>query len=766
MAKLRRILLGTTGSLGLALVLAAIPANWQAQEWAAEGVIMADAHARYEVSHPGWSFPARVQSAPTPLTEDPRRLVVEAKARGYEEDCTDTGPGEFCGKTAVVVPRHGDALEAVTLGWLYGPDAEVRTHLPLADAPKPLLDAIVVAEDRAFYEHHGVNLTAMARAIWANAQERGYAQGGSTLTMQVVRNLAQRREKTFSRKLREMVIAWAIDEHLGKEGVLQMYLDAPYLGQRGSMSICGFAAASEYYFGKNVRDISLAEAATLAAILPAPGRFAPDRFPEEAKERRDRVLRAMAELKGYDVTEALATPVTTVSPEPMVERWPAYLSATRAWLEGALPPETLYGSGLVVTTGIDIHAQEEAEQLFPAKTRYFESIIGRRHTGTLQSAGVLLDAKTGLIRAVYGGSDVTAISFNRATQARRQPGSSFKPLVYALAFSQKFPDGTPRYTAASTQPNAPRTFKTPQGEWKPRNVGGEYTATTCLAQGLAWSQNIATASLLEDVGGPKPLIDFAANLGFDTQKFPEEMGLSLGQAEVTPLEMAQFVGTVANGGRRIKGSPVLFAMDAAGVARIGPPTSGEAAMTPEAAALTRELMELVIEVGTGGASRGAGGERGYQGSAMGKTGTTDSEKDLWFVGGTPTLAAVVWIGFDVPQPLGVAASDFAAPLWGWWMQRATRFQGESPVWRDVPPLERRTLCTITGQLAGGTCRGISASFLPNSAPKKGCRIVHPPPEPPVEGEEAAHGHESIWKRLAREKLEKDAAKAAAAAPVP
>lgn len=760
MGKLRRLVVVTAVTSALALAAAAVPAGLTAREWAAEGVALADAHARYEVAHPGWSFPARIYAPATPMTAPPKRLVSEAKARGYVEDCKDTGPGEFCGKTSTVVPRAGaDALEPVLMGWLIGPDGELREHLPLAEAPPHLIDAILVAEDRAYHEHHGVNLKAMGRAVLANAQEGGYAQGGSTLTMQVVRNLAQRREKTIDRKLREMVYAWAIDAHLGKDGVLQMYLDAPYLGQKGSVSICGFAAAARFYYDKDVRDLTLDEAATLAAILPAPGKFAPDRYPERAKERRDRVLRAMAELEGYDVTEALAAPVVTVPPAPVVERWPAYLSATRAHLEATLPPETLYGAGLVVTTGLDVHAQEEAEKLFPAKTKYFESIVGRKGSGPLQAAGVLLDVETGLVRAVYGGSEVTSTSFNRATQARRQAGSSFKPVVYALAFSQTEADGTPKYTAASTAVNEPHTFKTPQGDWRPRNVGGEYSPTACLAHGLAWSQNIATASLLEAVGGPKALIPFATKLGFDTSKYPEEMGLSLGQGEVTPLEMAQFTALVANGGRRVTGTPVLRAVDAAGVERIGPPVAGEAVLTPEAATLTRELMRLVIDVGTGGASRGAGGEGGYQGQALGKTGTTDSEKDLWFVGATPTLAMSVWLGYDTPSPLGAAASDLAAPLWGWWMNRSTKFQGESPTFPEEPKIARRWVCTVSGKLSGASCRGISAPFLPDTAPKAGCSIAHPPPPEPVEGEVVKPGHESLWKRMAREKAEREAAAA-------
>ena len=767
--RLRRALYGIGVVVALVTVAAAVPAVLVARQWADEGVAMADEHVHHEVAHPGWSFPATVHTAPVPLDLPIKELLAEARARGYAEDCKDTGPGEFCTKSAKVVPRHGDALEPITLGILIGPDAEVRTHLPLAEAPKLLIDAILAGEDHDYYTHGGVNWGAMIRAVWVNAEQGSYTQGGSTLTMQVVRNLAQRREKTVLRKLREMVLAMTLDNHLGKDGVLQMYLDAPYLGQRGSLSICGFEAAAQHYYGVSARDLTLGQAATLAGILPAPGRFAPDRNPGAAKERRDQVLRQMHDELGYDVTAALAEPITTVPPQDLPERYPAFLSATRAWLETRLSPTVLYGAGLDITVGMNVRDQEEGEKLFPAKTRYFESLVGRKRSEPLQTAAVLMDVDTGLIRAIYGGADATAISFNRATQARRQPGSSFKPLVYALAFSQKNPDGTPKYTAAATVPNSPRVFKTPQGDWRPRNVGGEYSTTACLAQGLAWSENIATASLLEELGGPKPLITFAKTLGYDVSHFPEEMGLALGQGEVTPLEMAQFAAIVANGGRLIQGDPVLRVVDAAGKERLGPPKAGEQVMTPEAAALTRELMRLVIDIGTGGAARGAGGEGGYGGQAMGKTGTTDGEKDLWFVGATPKYAMALWIGYDVPTPLGAAASDLAAPLWGWWMNRITRDEGPPPTFSDTPKLEHRWVCTVSGKGSNGTCKGISAPFLPGTAPKGGCPIDHPP-APPEELDETGKpikpAHESWWKKLARERAEAAGAPPAGGPAVP
>ena len=748
-------------------LLLAIPAGVLARRWAAQAVEIANAHVRYEVAHPGWSFPATVITRPTPLTAAPKRLISEAKARGYVERCPEPGPGEYCGKSSKVVPREGNQLEPIELGMLIGPDAELRTHLPIAEAPKHLLDAILAAEDREFRDHPGVNFRSMIRAALANAQDGTYSQGGSTLTMQVVRNLNQRKEKTVQRKLYEMVSAMAIDRHLGKDGVLQMYLDAPYLGQRGNLSVCGFEAAAWHYFGVSARHLDVAQAATLAGILPAPGKFAPDRFPEKAKERRDRVLAGMAEVYGYQVTEALAAPITTATPPTFADRYPGFLSATRAHLESTLSPTVLYGSGLTIEVGLDVHAQEEAEDLFPAKTRYFEGLIGRKRPEGLQAAGVILDVDTGLIRAIYGGTDVTTISFNRATQAMRQPGSSFKPLTFAMALELKNPDGTPRFTTASNEPNSPRDFKTAQGVWRPRNVGGEYTTTASLAHALAWSQNIATASLLEEAGGPKALISFAKKVGFDTSKFPEEMGISLGQAEVTPLAMAQFAGVVSNGGKKLSATPVFRAIDPAGVERVSPPVGGESVIEPGAAALTRELMRLVIDIGTGGASRGAGGEGGYQGPAMGKTGTTDGEKDLWFVGATPTLAMAIWVGYDQPAPLGVAASDLAAPLWGWWMNRATKVDiverdGAGmpvyPTWPDEPKLARRSICKVSGGLMNGSCPGISAPFLEGTVPKKGCSIAHPPPEPAELDENgvAKPKHESLWKRLAREKAEADA----------
>ncbi len=733
-----------TGVVIAALVALAAGPLLLLRRWTREGAELARAHALHQVSHPGWSFPARIYSSAVPLDAPRSRLAAEARERGYLESCAAPGPGTFCPRDGTVVPRHGDSLEPVLLGWIIGPDAELREHLPISEAPEHLLDAIIAAEDRDFWSHRGVNLKAVVRAALANLRGGGYAQGGSTLSMQVVRSLTQRREKTLWRKMRELGLALGLERELGKPGVLQMYLDIPYLGQRGSLSVCGFAAAARHYFGKEARELSLAESVMLASILPSPGKLSPRADSELTRARMQTVLRAMADRFGYRVDEGLTVAIAP-APAPLPERHPAYLSAVRAWLLARLSPEVLYGAGLSIETGIDLPAQAETERLFSEKMKLFERILPKRGA-PLEAAGLAVDVETGMIRAVWGGTDASATGFNRATQARRQPASAFKPLVYALAFTEKKPDGTPRFDASSTEPNSPRDFKTEGGRWHPRNVGGEYSGTASLAYALIWSQNIATASLLEQLGGPRRLIDFAARLGFDPSGFPEELGLALGQAEVTLLEMTQFAALIANGGERVLGSPVRRVVDAAGVERIGPPPGRQAVLDRESAALTRDLMRLVIDEGTGGTVRGAGGEAGYGGPALGKTGTSDGEKDLWFVGSTPSLAASVWIGYDRPIPIGASASDVAAPLWGWWMSRLTRHEPAHPDFPSEPKLVRRAICRESGGQPNETCRAVTAPFLPRSPPLKPCRIDHWATE---DADAERRPHESLWKRLKR-----------------
>lgn len=740
-----------------------------------EAVAMATAHQRYEVAHPGWSFPGRVWSDSVPLEGTSKeRLVLEARARDYKEACPPKRPGEVCTKTAELHLRGGVfpeglqpsgnkgwtrplALEPMQIGSLMGPDAELRWHLPLAEAPPHLIAALLAAEDREYYDHHGVNISGAVRAALANARGSGVQQGASTLTMQVVRNLTQDKEKTLERKLREAMAAVALDTELGKDAVLQIYLDAPYLGQDGSMSICGFEAASWYYYGVSARDIDLSQAATLASILPAPGRFSPEKHPEIAKERRDRTLRTMRELgwSAAEVEAALAAPVSAQPHRLPEDRYPAYLQATRQWLEANLPASVVYGSGLDVFTALDPVLQESSETQLANGVKFLESAIGRRKA-PLEAAGAVLSSTTGYLVAAAGGSQRLPTDFNRATQARRQAGSSMKPLVYAHAFSLRDAAGARRFNAGSTVRNDKHVFPNTDG-WSPKNTSGDYSGTSTLAMGLAWSQNVTTASVLEASGGPVPFKAFAKTFGYETGHWRDELGLALGSAEVTPLEQARMVATLIADGRLASGRPVVTALDVGGAVRVAPETERAQVLSPEDAALTRGLMRLVIEYGTGGAARGGLGRAGYTGPAIGKTGTTDSEKDLWFIGGTPTYAGALWLGYDQPNRIGGSASDFAAPVWGWWMNALHKGVAQ----KEFGGTKTRgvAICTQTGKHSNGTCRMIGAPFLEGDKPSSAaCGISHPPPDP------EAPAREGFWKRRERERQEREAAEAGAEAP--
>ncbi len=731
-----------------------------------ETAAMATRHLRYGANHPGWSFPARVWSAPASLSLPANRLVAHARARGYQDACPATQPGEVCGETGTVVPRGGlfaegpqppglegwtrsPALEPVLVGWLVGEHAEIRTHLPLAEAPAHLVFALLAAEDDAFFDHIGVNPRGVLRAAWANLRGGGPQQGASTITMQVVRNLSQRKDRTLERKVEEAFAAVALERFIGKDAVLQMYLDAPYLGQWGSFSICGFQAAAQYYYGVDARDLSLSQAATLASILPAPGRFSPERHPEVAAQRRNRTLDRMAAL-GWAAPAAVAAAKAediSATPHPLEgPRYPAYLQATRQWLEASLDEDVLHGAGLEVHTALDVVAQETTERLLPKEIKWLEKQMGLSWKKTrLQGAGALLDVSTGYLVATYGGTQELATDFSRATQARRQSGSAIKPLVYALAFSQAGPDGYPAWRSSDTVSNVRKVFKDTDG-WIPQNVDGVYTQTSTLAAGLTRSQNIATARLLEALGGPNALLDFAEQVGFDTAGWREEMGLALGTGEVSPLEMARFVATVLDYGRAASGRPVVAAVDAAGVVRVPSFSARRQVLDARSAALTRDLMRLVVTRGTGASSRGVAGKLGFRGPAMGKTGTTDSAKDLWFVGGTGHYAAAVWLGYDQPARIDASASDLAAPLWGWWMRAVHEDLEERPL--SGMETVGRSLCTVTGKRGNGTCRLLRAPFLdPSRAPTQPCPTEHPPPD------ESEKPYEGLWQRKAREKAE-------------
>ena len=735
------------------LLGASIALHPMIQQMDAEVQKLIEDHQSLEVSHPGWSFPGMLYSAPAPLSLPKKHRIAHAQFRKYIEQCPAIEAGTYCSKDGTVIPRGGIfpegvqpaglnnwtrelAMEPIELGPLIGPDAEIRYHLPIDETPPHLIAALLHSEDAEFYKHSGVNFLAFGRAVLANLQGGTYAQGASTITMQVVRNLTQDKEKNLKRKLREVVQSLLLERHLSKSEILQFYLDMPYLGQDGSYSICGFAAASLFYFQKDIRDININEAAILVGILPAPATYRPDKSPAKAQQKRDRVLKIMA-TNGWNVSDALesAIPISSVSPLGQF-RFTAFAQASLSWLEDHLETQTLYSTGLQVFTSLDVVMQDRTEKIFTEKLDFFMKALRLPTDPRMQAGAVLIDPESGYLKAVYGGDIQSPYDFSRATQARRQAGSSFKPLVYALAFSKPKEDGV-SWRAFDTIGNTRKTFANTNG-WRPRNNGGKYSQYSTLAKGLTLSENIATASLLEAVGGPKELIQFADDLGFETKDYPEELGLALGQAEVTPLEMGAFVAMLANGGTQVYGQPVTHAIDQNGENHIYITGLGGKILDESTAALTRDIMRLVILRGTGGASRGALGERGFTGNAFGKTGTTDSNKDLWFIGSSTILSGSLWIGYDKPLNMKGSASDLAAPLWGWWM-RAMHQDLNVPKEFSGLKTKPKYVCRETGKYRNATCKTMPIPTLDGQRPRGRCTENHPPPDPNKK-------YNGLWKR--------------------
>ena len=758
--------LARIAAVGCAVAVVAAVAGWYAKvlPWYEpirdETIDAVERHWALTTSHPGWSFPGEIYSASAPADLPLARRLLHARARGYVDACPPQRPGEICPTTGEVLLRGGRfpdgpqppepapwtrprAFEPISLGWLVGPDAELRAHLPRDNAPPHLIAALIASEDERFRTHVGVDLEGLVRAAWANWEAGHVTQGGSTLSMQLLRNLMSERDRSYARKLTEMARAIAADRHLGKDRVLQMYLDAPYLGQTGSFSVCGFEMAARYYFGVGAADLTLDQAATLVGILPAPAKFAPDQHPDLARQKRDRVLRRMAEL-GWDaaaIDAALAQPVEAI-PHPLVpvEKHPTYLGATRDALLTVLPPEVVYGAGLQVYTALDPVVQARTEATLEAQTPFLDRVLYGRGVGPLLSVGAIVDPSTGQLVAAHDTAQTDSAGFNRVTQMRRQAGSSFKPVVYALAF-EPGPDGQPRYRPTDTVPNVPRAFGTGADRWTPRNSNGWYMSQVTLARALATSANIAAANLMERLGGADAVIDFADRVGFDTKGFPHEWGLSLGQAEVTPQEMARFVGTVLGDGKRIDASPVVVAFDAFGRERYRGSLPQTQAISPDAATYTRELMRLVVTTGTGWSVHGRHGVDGYHGDIVGKTGTATDDRDVWFIGGTPQYAGAVWVGYELPANVGGHASEVAAPLFGWWMDAI--HDGLPPPTFDQDGVTRRYVCAGTGLAANASCPIIQMPFLHGETVKGACGVTHDPselaPPPPKDPNAAVPG---------------------------
>ncbi|MEO1672383.1 MAG: penicillin-binding protein 1A [Cyanobacteria bacterium J06631_2] len=518
--------------------------------------------------------------------------------------------------------------------------------------------AVVAIEDSNFYRHRGLNPYSIARAALANYKKGGVSEGASTLTMQLVKNLFLTRERTFSRKLAEAILAIRVEQVFSKEEILEMYLNTIYWGHNNY----GIQTASESYFNKGANELNLAEAAVLAGLIQAPEQYSPFLNYSNTKQRQASVLARMETLNWIspeEAAEARKTPLLVGKPTAWRKsKSPFITEAVTKELEERFGKEKVLRGGIRVQTTVDMDFQRMAEE----SVRDSHNMLRRWGLRADQVALAAVDPRTHFVKALVGGVDYKSSQFNRAVQSRRQPGSSFKPFVYYAALeSGKFSPGT-------IIDDAPISYRIPGGVYKPQNYGGkkDFKGKMSISSALVQSRNIPAVKLGKAVGLEK-VIEICRLLGIESPMQPV-ISLPLGSIGVTPLEMAGAFATFASNGWYAETTAILQVTDSKGNVLLDNTPEPKQVLDPWATAnLTTMLKGVLGEDGTG--------KKGNIGRpAAGKTGTTSSERDVWFVGYVPQLATAVWVGNDNYQSMGkgITGGDFAAPVWRTFMLRALK----------------------------------------------------------------------------------------------
>ncbi|HEX9819558.1 MAG TPA: PBP1A family penicillin-binding protein [Methylomirabilota bacterium] len=572
------------------------------------------------------------------------------------------------------VSRDGHDLGAVTLEPEILASADDRPgeeHRPvrLAEVPLVLLNAVLAAEDHRFFEHGGVDTRGLLRAAWTNLRAGRVLQGGSTITQQLIKNRLLDARRTYFRKLNEAWLATLVEWRYPKQQILEAYLNEVYLGQRGGLAVRGIGAAARAYFRKEIHQITAGEAALLAGMVRAPNSYSPAVNPERARARRDVVLARMHELSMLPAAEwkaARAQPVRVPPAATTGEPAPYFTDLVRVELEQRFGDVRQAADTSVFTT-LDLVLQRLAEAAVVRGLDRLETRSPRLRreepARRLQAALVALDPATGEIRALVGGRDYQVSQFNRAALARRQPGSAFKPFVYLAAL--RAAGDAPALTAASLVDDVPITLPVGRDTWSPRNYNDRYEGRVTVRRALEQSLNAATVRVAESAGLPN-VVETARALGF-AGGLTAVPAVALGVFEATPLELARAYLPLVNGGLRPGGAVAVRAVrNRAGALESAAAAEPVAVITPAEAYLVTSLLEGVIRSGTGSAARGLG----VTGAVAGKTGTTNDGRDAWFVGYTPGLLTVVWVGFDGADAHGLSGADAALPIWADFMREA------------------------------------------------------------------------------------------------
>jgi penicillin-binding protein 1B len=568
-------------------------------------------------------------------------------------------------------------LEPEVITTLFDSHRAKRRLIHYQDLPPDLIHAVLAAEDHYFFSHHGLVLYRIFVAALADLRLDRRTYGASTISMQVARNIVlMNTRRTWRRKLAEAFVTLLLERRLSKEQIFQLYANDVYLGQRGSFSIYGFAEAANAYFNKDVRNLTVPEAALLAGLIRGPNLYSPYNHPERAISRRNHVIREMLGLgflTANQAEDAAAAPVGVIRENVEANQAPYFVDMVRDRLLSQFSEHDLISQSYRIYTTLDSDLQKAASEAVQTGMTEVDKEIGarrRRHApppdpNQPQVALVALDPHTGAIKALVGGRNYATSQLNHVL-ARRQPGSSFKPFVYAAALNSALDGSQPLITPATTLLDEPTTFQFGGQVYEPQNYKQEYHGLITVREALTFSLNVATVRLAQMTGYEK-VRDLAIQAGIN-HNIQATPAIALGAYVATPLEIADAYTTFDNSGTYEAANFILAVMDSSGQTLYRSPRASRQVLDPRIAFLMDSLMESVIDHGTGAGVR----SRGFTLPAAGKTGTSH---DGWFAGFTSNLIAVVWVGYDNDRELGLSGAASALPAWTAFMKRAANFPG-------------------------------------------------------------------------------------------
>ncbi len=577
-------------------------------------------------------------------------------------------------------------LEPQLITNLFDSSREKRRVVRFDDLPPNLVNALLAAEDKRFFEHPGFDPFRILGAAWADVRHNGVTQGASTLDMQLARSFFFSTKREWKRKVKETLVALELEQRFTKKQIFELYANEIYLGNRGSFSIRGFGEGAEAYFGKDVRNLSVGEAAFLTGIIRAPNRYSlAERHPDRAIEARERVLTQMVEdgfLTAQQGADARKEKLKFAGGSTVTSAAPYFVDMVKEHLLEHFSETDLTSQSYRIYTTLDPQLQRAAAEAVDFGAKNVDTLLARRYAVWKkkgqplvrpQIAIVVLDPKTGEILALVGGRNYGESQLNHAL-AHRQPGSVFKPFVYAAAFDNAVDGLQPIVTPVTTVDDEPTTFEFDGKEYTPNNYGEEFFGPVTVRDALIHSLNVATVKVAEMVGF-KRVADVAHQMGL-ASTIQATPAVALGAYEMTPVEVAAGYTIFANNGLRAE--PMFLtnvvASDGSELERTTPKT--RPVLDPRVAYLVTSLMQDVINRGTGATVRA----RGFTAPAAGKTGTS---RDGWFAGFTSNLVCVVWVGFDDNRDLGLSGTNAAAPIWAELMKRAIAL----PEYHQVRPLD-------------------------------------------------------------------------------